>query len=101
MRPFEEKIVTEFKGTAEKAGMGKAIARTRPWVIGHLTDVGEDYPYNMFRRYREFCVEHGLPISTYPSFRLLIYKMSREGIIKRGRTEPGERFQDRHYWKLS
>lgn len=101
MRPFEEKIVEDFKGTEGKPGGGKQVPRTRPWITEHLKDVGEDYPYGIFKRYKEFCVENGLPVSSFPSIRVMIYKLSKEGIIRRSvRTEMGIRFE-RHYWKLT
>ena len=86
LRPFEQNIVRQIRTRPESPGPGgRSISRKGVWIRGHLQDVGQDYPYNMWKRWRSFLEEAGLKIKAgnYAAFRTYIWVLKRLGLIVR------------------
>ena len=76
MRPFELEIVREIRTDPRRPGAGgRSIPIKDVWIRGHLQDVGRDYVYRMYKRWRSFLEGAGLNIKagTYQQFRTYIY----------------------------
>jgi len=82
LRSFEVDILNRFKTWG--------LLRTSPkgeWIRGHLLDVGEDYPYRMWKLYSKFCEVLGQDPGTYQNFKTYIYLLKRLGLIYPVRRE--------------
>lgn len=89
-RDFEEDIILYFYAA------GKRTPRTGLWIRGHLLDVGEDYPYRMWKFYNQFCLyarKRGafLPTVSYVSFVRYIHLLKDLGLIEKVREEPSKK----------
>jgi len=91
LRPFEAEIITEIRVHPERLGTGgRSVSRKGVWIRGHLQDVGRDYPYRMWKRWKSFLEDAGLKIQagTYQAFRTYIYVLRRFGLIRRAGGSP-------------
>ena len=99
MRPFEREIVREIRTSPKRIGAGgRSIPRKGVWIRGHLQDVGRDYVYGMYKRWKSFLQETGLNIKagSYGQFRTYIYILKRLGLIVRVGEARG-RFSKSYY----
>lgn len=102
LRPFEEEIVRGIRRNPEEPGAaGRSIPRKGVWIRGHLQEVGRDYPYRMWKLWREFLEEAGLKIKAgkYAGFRNYVYVLRRLGLIHRAGGEPS--FWGKRYYALN
>lgn len=75
-------------------GLPRLIISTAGWIKNHLLEVGEDYPYNMWRELRNLKLEMGVikkGIGSYQNFRNYIYWLEKLGLIKFVREEEGDK----------
>ena len=99
LRPFELEILREIRTPPERPGPGgRSVSRKGVWIRGHLQDVGQDYPYNMWKLWREFLGEAGLKMKagSYQAFRTYIYILKRLGLIGRAGGSPST-FSKKYY----
>jgi hypothetical protein len=83
-RPAERRLRDDF------LVVGLGASPLSNWTAGHLRDVGEDYPYRMWKRFA-FFVEREIPAynyGDYDDFRTHIWKLGELGLIRPTRTEP-------------
>jgi len=91
LRPFEAEIITGIRVRPERPGAGgRSVSRKGVWIRGHLQDVGRDYPYRMWKRWKSFLEDAGLKIQAgnYQAFRTYIYVLRRFGLIRRAGGSP-------------
>lgn len=91
LRPFEREIVREIRVRPERPGAGgRSVSRKGAWIRGHLQDVGRDYPYSMWKRWKSFLEDAGLNIEAgkYQAFRTYIYVLRKLGLIRRAGGSP-------------
>jgi len=100
LRPFEIEILREIRTSPKRlqAG-GGSTPRKGVWIRGHLEDVGRDYPYSMYKRWKSFIEGSGLNIKTgnYAQFRTYIYVLKRLGLIHRIERTGGSPFSKNYY----
>jgi len=80
LRPFELKIIEEFRR------MGYGIPLKGFWIREHLKLMRTDYPYNMFKKWQNFCdiaaqAGVGIRVGTYQAFRTYFYLLTRLGLV--------------------
>jgi len=95
---FEEDIITRLKR------FGRSEPRTSAWILGHLAQVGEDYPWNMWRGYLSFIpsIERYTRPPSYSAFWRVLYELRKEGKIIIARYGPSSRGGiARSYYKLA
>ena len=100
LRPFEQEIVREIRVRPERPGAGgRSVPRKGLWIRGHLQDVGRDYVYGMYRRWRFFLEDAGLNINagTYQAFRTYIYVLKELGLVQRAGVTPSRGFPKSYY----
>ena len=104
IRPFEVEILREIRTHPRRPGAGgRSKPRKGVWIRGHLQDVGRDYPYSMYKRWKSFMERSGLNIKagTYQQFRTYIYVLKRLGLIRRAGGSPSSRGNfPRNYYSL-
>lgn len=97
MQPFEEEIVREFHPpTGEAPGLyGKGTMKPRLglWIRGHLLDVGEDYPYGMWKQWNDLCntansIGVMIPTNNYTQFVIYMSLLQSAGLIEVVREKP-------------
>ena len=104
MRPFELEIVREIRTPPRRPGAGgRSIPRKGVWIRGHLQDVGSDYVYRMYKRWRSLLEEAGLNIKagTYQQFRTYIYVLKQLGLVERVGGSPSSRGFPKTYYALN
>lgn len=95
LRPFERDIIARFMVGGKWAASPKG-----EWIRGHLLDVGEDYPYRMWKLYARFCSHLGIRPGTYQNFKTYIYLLKRLGLIRPARRERTGRGFPRTYYAI-
>jgi len=102
MRHFEEEIVREIRTHPRLGAGGRSIPRKGMWIRGHLQDVGRDYVYGMYKRWRGFLESAGLNIKagTYQQFRTYIYVLKRLGLVEKIGSPSRSNFS-RNYYALN
>jgi len=93
----------ERAGPASGKGGFKKPLSSRQFILDHLTRVGEDYPASMHRAYKTELKRIGeervglgsgppkrYKPPTYHSFQVQVWKLAREGLIKRVGEEETE-----------
>jgi len=63
------------------------IPSTGTWIRDHLLEVREDYPYSMWKKFRDFKAAFGFRAGSYANFRRYIYFLKRLGLIEPVRGE--------------
>jgi len=81
LRDFELEIIEGF------ITQGRRFPRVGVWIRGHLTDVGRDYIYGMWKRYIEFVEKankKGAKIQrvSYRQFRIYVWFLKKLGLIR-------------------
>jgi len=81
MRDFEKIIVEGF------LQHGRRFPRLGLWIRGHLSEVGRDYAYGMWKRYLEFvreAREMGAQMDEidYRQFRIYLWFLKKLGLIR-------------------
>lgn len=104
LREFEEELIAYWKS------ISKAVhtqPRTSLWIRGHLEDLGEDYCYGAWKRYKDFVLQaegYGihLRMPEADSFRLLWWHLEKFSLIELSRVERSaiNPTQTRHYYRL-
>jgi len=92
--PFEREIIREIRTDPRRPGAGgRSKQRKRVWIRGHLEEVGRDYPYGMYKRWRSFHEEARLNIKaeTYQNFRTYICILKRLGLVDRVGGSPSSK----------
>jgi len=104
LRPFELKIISDFKTFSPVVGGGQAIPRKGVWIRGHLIVVYEDYVYSMFKSWLRFVAEAWrrdarIKPGTYTSFKTYTWLLTKYGLIIPTRRERGKspRFLRQYY----
>ena len=100
LRPFEIEIIREIRTPPRSVGAGgRSIPRKGVWIRGHLQDVGRDYVYGMYKRWRSFPEGAGLNIKagTYQQFRTYIYVLKQLGLVERVGGSPSRGFAKTYY----
>jgi len=92
LRPFEERIIADFKMFDPTYGGGKARPRKGVWIRGHLLDVKEDYIYRMWKRWLLFVITARqlgatIELGSYQSFRTYIYLLKKHRLVIPTRRE--------------
>jgi len=104
IRPFEVEILREIRTHPRRTGAGgRSKPRKGVWIRGHLEDVGRDYPYRTYKRWKSFMERSGLNIKagTYQQFRTYIYVLRRLGLIEMAGGSPSSRGNlSRNYYSL-
>jgi hypothetical protein len=88
---YEAEIIAEVRGTEEQAGHGTIAPRGARWIRGYLLEVGEDYGYRTWKKYRDFQLRAGLKPVTYRAFLTYFWLLQQMGLLERTREEPGAR----------
>ena len=95
---FEEDIVTRLKR------FGRSEPRTSAWILGHLGQVSEDYPWSMHQQYLEFLpsIQRWARAPSYAAFWRVLRELRKEGRIEISRYEPSRKHGiARSYYKLA
>ena len=69
-------------------------------IRDHLADVGENYPYGIYRHLREALTEEGYHAPTYDSVRRFLYSLRRAGLITLKRSEDTGKPFPRNYYAI-
>ncbi len=109
LRPFEQRIIADFKSFSVQQGGGKSRPRKGVWIKGHLSEVGENYVYAMWQEWRRFAItarfqQANLELGTYGSFRVYVYLLRKYGLVvpgKRERAKTTARQFQRQYYQLN
>jgi len=97
LRPFELELIESFKVFNPIAGTGgKATPRKGIWIRGHLANVGEDYTYGMWLRWRRFTetaefMTASIEPGDYGAFRVYVWLLKREDLIRPTRIRPASK----------
>lgn len=96
LRPFERKILEDFKRFAFVEGRGgRSSPRKGRWIRGHLSE-GEDYLYGMWLKWKRFVgiarrLDVKLSVGEYGAFRTYCWLLKQEGLIVKVGSERGSR----------
>lgn len=75
---------------------------TAMWIRDHLTSVGEDYVYGMWKRFRKEKEGLGYRAGSYQNFRRYIYMLQRLGLVQKTRTVKSKEdwMKDKNYYAV-
>lgn len=100
LREFESQMIESFNTLSVVPRFpsmygGRAMPRTGVWIREHLREVGADYGYRMWKRFRTFYrfaqAEGALyPSTSYQSFEQYLYLLRRSGLIRYSAVPAGE-----------
>jgi len=97
LRPFEIKILEDFKRFARTAGKGgRSASRKGIWIRNHLLDVEQDYLYGAWLRWKRFVelakrLDVKLAVGQYGAFRTYCWLLKESGLIVKVATEKSSR----------
>ena len=97
IQPFEEEIMREFHPPIGEApgfyGKGTMKSRLGIWIRQHLTEIGEDYPYRMWKRWNALCITANslgirIPLNNYTQFVIYMRLLEMAKLIRVVREVP-------------
>lgn len=92
---FEENIASRFWKGGYRLASPKA-----EWIKFYLLKYGKGYPYDMWKKWREFASMIGVRAGSYIAFVRYMFILKRLGLIKEVEEEPTHRGFPRKYYVL-
>jgi len=106
LRPFEGVIIRDFAGSHISVGKCTPNPTVGRWIRGHLLEVGEDYPYSMWRLWWAFCgianqeFAVNIPVNSYGEFTIYIWLLQKNSLIRVSRIGPYQGNVNYRYYQL-